>query len=142
MSKPKEMSDEEFIEFINANKERMNVLMGEDDSFKTQVKGTAKRAKDKVDKVEDSIEDTAKKIFKAIFSEEVQKHMIGAGVEFFLGLNALAKALPVPDKAKDAVDKLSEVRENASKAYCAKNPDCPRKKAESKKTTAKKIELD
>ena len=142
MSSPIEMSDEEFMEFINANKERMNALMGGDDSFKAQVKSTAKRAKAKVEKAEDSVEDTAKKIFKAIFSEDVQKHMIGAGVEIVLGINALFKAMPMPDSAQKVVGKVSEVRANAAKAYCANNPDCPRKKAESKKTTAKKIELD
>ena len=142
MAKKKEMSDEEFIEFINANKERMQALMGEDEGVKSYLKMTAKNTKAKIEKVEDKTEDTVKRIFNAFFSEDVQKHMIGAGVEFVLGLNALAKAMPVPERAQDAVDKISEVKENASKAYCAKNPDCPRKKAEAKKTTAKKIELD
>ena len=142
MAKKKEMSDEEFIAFINANKERMKALMGEDEGVKAYLKGTAKKAKSKVEEAEEKTEDTVKRIFNALFSEDVQKHMIGAGVEFVLGLNALAKAMPVPERAQDAVDKISEVRENVSKTYCAKNPDCPRKKAETKKTTAKKIELD
>ena len=142
MSNPIEMSDEEFMEFINANKERMNALMGGDDGFKAQVKSTAKRAKAKVDKAEDAAEDTAKKIFKAIFSEDVQKHMIGAGVELVLGINALFKAMPVPESARKVTDKLSEIRSNASKAYCAKNPDCPRRNAEAKKAENIKIELD
>ena len=140
MSNPIEMTDEEFVEFINANKERMDALMGGGE-FRTYFKDNAKKAKERIDKAEDAVEDTAKKIFRAVFSEDVQKHMIGAGVELVLGINALFKAMPVPDRAQKVVDKMSEVRTNASRAYCAKNPDCPRRNAEAK-TETKKIELD
>lgn len=136
-----EMTDEEFIEFINANKERMNTLMGDDESVKAFLKDNAKKAKKKIEETEDAVEDTVKKVFEAIFSPEVQKHVIGAGVEMMLGLTALVKAMPVPSKAQPIVDKMSEMRMNASSVYCAKNPDCPRKKAETK-TDAMKIELD
>jgi len=142
MCNPNDMSDEEFIEFINANKERMNALMGDDDKVRTYLKDSAKKAKAKISQAEDAAEDTAKKIVKAIFSEDVQRHMIGAGVELVLGINALFKAMPVPESARKVTDKLSEVRANASKAYCAKNPDCPRRNAEAKKAENIKIELD
>ncbi len=141
MSDTIDMTDEEFIAFINANKERMNNLMGEDDSVKAFLKDNAKKAKKKVEEAGDAVEDTVKKVFDAVFSKEVQKHVIGAGVELFLGISAALKAMPVPSKAQPIVDKMVEVRQTASSVYCAKNPECPRKAAEAK-SDAMKIELD
>ena len=97
-------------------------------------------AKAKVEKVTDATEDTVKKVFSAIFSPEVQKHVIGAGVELVLGISAALKAMPVPEKAQPIVDKMSEIRANASSVYCAKNPGCPRKKAS--EPEGKRIEID
>ncbi len=141
MSDTIDMTDEEFIAFINANKERMNNLMGEDDSVKAFLKDNAKKAKKKVEEAGDAVEDTVKKVFDAVFSKEVQKHVIGAGMELFLGISAALKAMPVPSKAQPIVDKMVEVRQTASSVYCAKNPECPRKAAEAK-ADAMKIELD
>ena len=141
MSDPKEMTDEEFIEFINANKERMNALMGDDKGVKTFIKENAKKAKDKAEHAKDATEESVKKVFNALFSPEVQKHMFTAGVEIMLGIGAIIKAMPVPEKAQPIVDKMAEVRSNAASVYCAKNPECPRKKAEAK-AEAKRIELD
>ena len=138
----KDMTDEEFMEFINANKERMDSLMGERSGFKTLVKYNAKKAKGKVEDAADATEDTVKKVVDALFSPEVQKHMIGAGVEIMLGIGAIFKAMPVPKSAQPFVDKMEEVRSNAQTVYCSKNPGCPRKKAETPKSKAKKIELD
>ena len=136
------MTDEEFMAFINANKERMNTLMGNDKDVKAFLKENAKKAKAKVEKVTDATEDTVKKVFSAIFSPEVQKHVIGAGVELVLGISAALKAMPVPEKAQPIVDKMEEIRENAHTVYCKKNPDCPRKKSEPQKTDTMRIELD
>ena len=141
MSDTTEMTDEEFIAFINANRERMKSLMGDDDSVKEFIKDSAKKAKKKVEEAENSVEDTVKKVFEAVFSPEVQKHVIGAGMEIFLGISAALKAMSVPAKAQPVVDKMAEVRKTASSVYCAKNPDCPRKNAEAK-TESVKIELD
>ena len=141
MIDPKDMTDDEFVEFINANRERMDALMGNDRNVKTFLKDNAKKAKAKAEKVTDDTEEAFKKVFNAVFSTEVQKHIIGAGVELMLGFNAILKAFPVPEKAQGVVDKMSEFRQNAAEVYCSKNPDCPRKKAEAKKNT-KKIELD
>ena len=134
------MTDEEFMAFINANKERMNALMGNDKDVKAFLKENAKKAKAKVEKVTDATEDTVKKVFEALFSPEVQKHVIGAGVELFLGISAALKAMPVPEKAQPIVDKMSEIRTNATTVYCAKNPECPRKKAS--EPEGKRIEID
>ena len=140
MVDPKEMTDDEFVDFINASKDRIEMLMGRGDGVRTFVKDNAKKAKAKVEKTEDVIEDNVKKFFGAIFSPEVQRHMVGAGVELMLGLGAIIKAMPVPEKAEPVVEKVSEIKKNAKSAYCSKNPDCPKKKAEKK--DAKKIELD
>ena len=59
------MTDEEFMAFINANKERMNALMGNDKDVKAFLKENAKKAKAKVEKVTDATEDTVKKVFSA-----------------------------------------------------------------------------
>ena len=138
----REMTDEEFIEFINANKERMNALMGDDRDVKDYFRENAKKAKAKVEEAVDDTEDVIKKVFKAMFSPEVQKHIIGAGVEIALGISAALKAMPVPEKAQPIVDKMEEIRENAHTVYCTKNPDCPRKKSEPQKTDTMRIELD
>ncbi|MBQ6548146.1 MAG: hypothetical protein IJL79_04300 [Candidatus Methanomethylophilaceae archaeon] len=138
----REMTDEEFIEFINANKERMNALMGDDRDVKDYFRENAKKAKAKVEEAVDDTEDVIKKVFKAMFSPDVQKHIIGAGVEIALGISAALKAMPVPEKAQPIVDKMEEIRENAHTVYCKKNPDCPRKKSEPQKTDTMRIELD
>ena len=141
MTKSKEMSDEEFAEFINANKERLSALMNEDKGLKAFIKENAKKAKKKVEEAADATEESVKKVVSAMFSQEVQRHMIGAGVELMLGFGAILKAMPVPQRAEPIVDKMAEVRRNAQSVYCAKNPGCPRKKADAKIET-KKIELD
>ena len=141
MTKSKEMSDEEFAEFINANKERLSALMNEDKGLKAFIKENAKKAKKKVEEAADATKESVKKVVSAMFSQEVQRHMIGAGVELMLGFGAILKAMPVPQKAEPIVDKMSEIRRNAQSVYCSKNPGCPRKKTESKVET-KKIELD
>ena len=136
-----EMTDDEFMAFINANRERMAALMAKDRDMKALLKENAKKARDKIEDAEDAAEDTVKKIFKALFSPEVQRHVIGAGVELVLGINAALKAMPVPEKAQPIVDKMAEMRQNASTVYCAKNPDCPRKRA-SEPAEGVKIEID
>ena len=141
MTKSKEMSDEEFAEFINANKERLSALMNEDKGLKAFIKENAKKAKKKVEEAADATEESVKKVVSAMFSQEVQRHMIGAGVELMLGFGAILKAMPVPQRAEPIVDKMAEVRRNAQSVYCAKNPGCPRKKTDAKIET-KKIELD
>ena len=137
----KDRTDEEFIEFINANRERMDTLMGGDSGIKTFIKENAKKAKKKAEEAADATEESVKKIVSAIFSPTVQKHMIGAGVELMLGFGAILKAMPVPQKAEPIVDKMSEIRRNAQSVYCSKNPECPKKRAETKVET-RKIELD
>ena len=101
-----------------------------------------KKAQAKIEETNEEIEHTFKRVFDAVFSPEVQKHVVGAGIEMMLGFNAFLKAIPVPDKVQPYIDKVVEARENASAAYCAKNPDCPRKKAAAQSAKAKKIELD
>ena len=139
----KDMSDEEFIEFINANKERMETLMGQDEDFKVRLKESSEKAKKKLIEAEENAEDSVKKIIEAIFSKDVQKHVIGAGVEIALGFRALMKAMPVPEKAQPVVDKISEIKDTASSVYCAKNPHCPRRTAEEHRShESMRIEID
>lgn len=138
----KEMTDAEFESFILENKERIKTLLCNEDSefrgfVKDELKSMKKKAKKAKKKVEGKAEEKIAGIRDAAFSEDVQKHLVGAGIELMLGITALIDAMPKPEKAQEMMDKVSEARKNASNAYCAKNPDCPKKKAE-----LKKIELE
>lgn len=135
------MNDEEFMDFINDNRDRIKALMEDDDDFRQYLKTKAKEAKEKVSEKSDRFEETVKDVFRAMFAPEVQKHVIGAGVEMMLGINAFLKSLPVPDKAKGIVDSVEEVRHNVSSAYCSANPDCSRRKGD-QRSEPTKIELD
>ena len=163
MIDPKEMTDDEFVDFINASKDRIEMLMGRGDDIRLKFKDDAKKTKAKIKddtektkaKIKDdtekiraeigaatkAVDDSVRKVAIAFFSPEVQKHVIGAGIEVMLGFNAILKAIPVPEKAQPVVDKVSEIRHNAKTVYCKKNPDCPRKNAAEHKEV-QKIELD
>ena len=142
MPKKKEMTDEEFIAFINENKERMENLMGKDEGLKGRVKEKAKNASLKLDEAVETTQDNVKNLFSALFSSNVQKHFFSAGMELMLGFSEIIKAIPVPQKVQPVVDKVSEARKNAKEVHCAKNPDCPKKKTKTEKATVEKIELD
>ena len=136
-----EKDDMDFEAYILENKEKVKALLSEDTEFKSFVKGELKsmkkKAKKKVKKAERKVDERFSDIKEALFSPEVQKHLVGAGIELMLGIGALMGSLPKSERAKDAMERMSEVRKNASAVYCSKNPDCPKKKAE-----VKKIELE
>lgn len=137
-----EMNDEEFKNFILENKDRVKELLRDEDSeFRYFVKSELKSMKKKAKKAKKKFEAKADEKFNgfkdAAFSPEVQKHLVGAGVEMMLGITALISAIPKSERFQEAFDQAEEARKNASEVYCAKNKDCPRKKAE-----AKKIELE
>ena len=87
--------------------------------------------KEQAEKVKQSMKDVA----SAFLNPEVQRHFINMGLELMMGVSALVEAMPKPKIVEEVVEKASEAKANASKQYCAKNPDCPRK-------ASKKIELD
>ena len=48
MVDPKEMTDDEFVDFINASKDRIEMLMGRGDDLRLKFKDDAKKTKAKI----------------------------------------------------------------------------------------------
>lgn len=145
------MTDEEFIEFMRENKDRVKAFMKEEDGeFAKYLKKKAKKAKKKAKKAKKMFEEgfdeagtAVKGVKDAVFSPEVQKHIVSAGIEMMLGITALIDAIPKGEKTQEAYDRAEEMRHNISSIVCAKNPDCARRKpAEEKKEDVRKIEID
>lgn len=143
MSDNEEMSEQEFIEFIKKNGYRIKAILEEsEDSAENYFKDTAKKAKSRIKEDAEKADDRIGDFFKAVFSPEVQKHMIGAGVEIALGISALVAAIPKSDRAQEFYEKAEEARQNAAAAMCAKNPDCIRRNVSEKRDEIRKIEID
>ena len=53
-----------------------------------------------------------------------QKHLVGAGLELWMALNALIRAGPFPDSVKDA---FTEADRNKNAEFCVKNEQCDKK---------------
>ncbi len=74
------------------------------------------------------VEDTAQTVISTLMDQDFQKHMASAGFEFIMAVDALMKAAPMPDFVREATEKAHETRDNVTKSYCQKNPDCASKK--------------
>ena len=72
-------------------------------------------------------------IFSPFTDEQFQKHVVGAGLEFWMALNALVRAAPLPDSLKNA---FANADLNRSREYCAKNPECRKKPSDAPKDEA------
>ena len=66
-------------------------------------------------------------VFSPLADEQFQKHVVGAGLEFWMALNALIRAAPLPDSLKNA---FVNADNNRNSEFCAKNPSCKKKPAE------------
>lgn len=159
------MTDDELLEFLKKNKDRIRSFIetevpeltgivrkevGEDidtmgevaDQVREDVKFGADEIKDFVKEQMGSNKEEASKLRQglkdvtgAFADEDVQRHFVRMGMELMMGISALVDAMPKPGIVDEAVKKASEVKKNASREYCASNPDCPRR-------TVKKIELE
>lgn len=69
--------------------------------------------------------------FRPFTDEHFQKHLVGAGLEFWMALNAFVRAAPLPDSLKEAV---AAADLNKNKEFCSKNQDCPKKPASGEAT--------
>lgn len=85
-------------------------------------------------------EQTAQSFVMMIMDPEFQKHMVSAGMELMMAFEALIRSAPLPDFAKEAAEKAQETRDNVSKTYCEKNPDCV-KRTSTKKTQTQRIPI-
>lgn len=140
----KETSEEELIEFVKANREKIEKLLDYAEEktiengkrFKTKTEEFCKKNNETCDA--ECIKGQAKEFAKAVFDPEVQRHFMRMGMEFALGMSALFDAIPKPDVVKDAKEKASEVKTELSKEFCDANPNCSKKK----KQAVKKIEVN
>ena len=65
-------------------------------------------------------------VFSPFTDEQFQKHVVGAGLEFWMALNALIRAAPLPDSLKEA---FVNADANRNAEFCNKNPECKKKPA-------------
>lgn len=132
-----DMTEDELKEFIKLNKEKIVELIKEDaPGIKEKAENDFSKLNDKASEKLKGMKDDGKQFLSAVTSAEVQKHFISAGMEFMLGFLEIAKSFPIPESMTPVSEKISEVRETASETFCAKNPDCAKKKK------IEKIEID
>ncbi len=72
----------------------------------------------------ESAEDMARETFRAITSKEVQIHFVRMGLEFFMGMEALLKALPLPGILGDAYEEADAAVVRLGETICENNPNC------------------
>lgn len=138
-----QMTDEEFMQFVIENKERIIELMKtvdstSDNDLKDYVKNTERKVKDRAHQAKDKTEDFAKDMYSAVMNPDVHKHFIRMGMEFFIGLNELASRMPMPDSVKQFKEDVSTSTTEVRSEFCKNNKDCPAKA----KSNLEKIELD
>ncbi|MBE6525900.1 MAG: hypothetical protein E7Z66_04990 [Thermoplasmata archaeon] len=138
-----QMTDEEFMQFVIENKERIIELMKtvdstSDNDLKDYVKNTERKVKDRAHQAKDKTEDFAKDMYSAVMNPDVHKHFIRMGMEFFMGLNELASRMPMPDSVKQFKEDVSTSTTEVRSEFCKNNKDCPAKA----KSNLEKIELD
>jgi len=86
------------------------------------------------------LEDAAQGIVSMFMDPDFQRHMASAGLEMLLAFDALMKAAPLPEFVKDAAEKAKETRDNATMAYCERNPSCSKKPRKTQQPEKVKIE--
>lgn len=138
-----QMTDEEFMQFVIENKERIIELMKtvdstSDNDLKDYVKNTERKVKDRAHQAKDKTEDFAKDMYSAVMNPDVHKHFIRMGMEFFMGLNELTSRMPMPDSVKQFKEDVSTSTTEVRSEFCKNNKDCPAKA----KSNLEKIELD
>ncbi|NLL94901.1 MAG: hypothetical protein GX224_04000 [Thermoplasmatales archaeon] len=72
----------------------------------------------------DSTGDSVRETFRAITSKEVQTHFVRMGLEFFMGMEALIRALPLPGVLEDAYEEVDAATYRTRETICENNPDC------------------
>ncbi len=80
-------------------------------------------------------------VFAPFTNEQFQKHLVGAGLEMWMALNALVRSAPLPDSVKEA---FASAEANKNREFCTKNPDCAKKPAAEKEdapANAKQIKI-
>lgn len=88
----------------------------------------AKRGKEYAKEYGERFKNKANEKFDEYFTpftdDQFQRHMVGAGLEIWMALNALIKASPLPDSMKNA---FVNAEKNKNQEFCVKNQECGRK---------------
>ncbi|MCQ2070653.1 MAG: hypothetical protein MJZ68_05955 [archaeon] len=84
-----------------------------------------------VDRIRDRVNEGLDNTFGFVNDPKLQQHMVGAGLEMWMALNALVKAGPFPNFMKETLenaDRNKNVEYCRKNSYCRskKNPDAPR----------------
>ena len=77
------------------------------------------------DRVKRAVDDELNEIFEPFGNPGFQKHMVGAGLELWMALQAFIKAAPLPDGVKEA---FTTTVDNSSQEFCRKNEHCGNRK--------------
>ena len=96
--------------------------------------------KEKIEPKKEKVDDAMKAMFSIFTNKEVQRHFVKAGVEFLSGIEALIKAVPVPDNVKETMKKASEAKDDFVKDVVDELNSSKQKAAGKKKI--KKIDVE
>ena len=131
-------NSEKIIAVLKAQKKDAEALF---DDEKARAEDLFRMNKEKVDEYADAkkakVEEIALGMFAAVANPVVQRHFIKMGMEFMMGMDEMVKAMPMPDTMKKTWESATDIRDTFTDSYCDVNPKC-----QTKKKTAKKIELE
>lgn len=88
---------------------------------RTDAKRGKEFAKEKGEHLKNKASEKFEEYFTPLTDDQFQKHMVGAGLEIWMALNALVRASPLPDSIKEA---FVNADRNKNKEFCVKNQDC------------------
>lgn len=123
-------TDQEFEEFVNRNRdliERMIELQkGAAEGMADAERDIAREAygytRGFADAGRNHIEDMMRSMFATFTDPEVQRHFMNMGMEFMMGMSAIAERAPMPDFAREG---YRNTQESMSSAACRAR-DCGR----------------
>ena len=159
-----EFTDSELESFVRENREMLERLLRQEKEMADRFyQSGASRAEE----LKSRAEEKTIEFIAAVTDPEIHRHFMMAGFEFLMGVNAMMKAMPMPevirttmDLAKETREKtFEEAKENYSRKKSASESGAPvsqkiditekpdskeaaaRKGAKSKRTASKKIPL-
>lgn len=103
------------------------------------------RLRDARDRTRQAVNDGFDDVFGPLTDSRFQKHLVGAGLEMWMALNALVRAGPLPESVKNA---FTEADKNKNAEFCTKNEYCRKREGPSKPSsdpqpiTIKPVEKD
>ncbi|MCK9333506.1 MAG: hypothetical protein M0Q19_10120 [Candidatus Cloacimonetes bacterium] len=143
--------DPDLERFVRENREMVKKLLElEKDLAKETLKEEKYRVEELIDYQKAKTKEVAEGVVTMLTDPDVQKHFMAVGFEFFMGINALMKAAPLPSVVKDAMNKAEDIKDETSKNFCKVNPNCAKKPKTQKvditdgdeKPSTKKVKID